>query len=190
MNKVRLLLASLYLYLIMLIRGDEMIDFFMKGKENTLYLNFVAGCLLLVVILSLLTIKEALQLYRQGKYNELRQGMKLIKIGLIPFFLGEYFLFLALAFGFSIAALFFFWTIGGPIALMVLLGLVACVVYLTLAISSIYGIVFVSLLRKEKLINTPLLVIYIVLQLIPVVDVIITIVLLSLYKEKSGMDVE
>jgi len=182
-KKASTLLSAMYLYLII-----PIVFLFLSDSESDtfgiLLLVICWICFVLFLVIGIFNIVSAAGLFKIGNYDKIRSEMMKLKLGSIPFFLAEYIIFAFVAVTFSLLAVFFFWTIGGPVALMIMVALAAIILYAAVLISSAYGIAFVSLLRKEKVISTGLLIFYIVLQLIPVADIVVTIVLLSNYKKR------
>jgi len=183
MKKSVLLLAAMYLYLFV-----PTAVFFGLSNENdqfpVLLLTVLGTCFILLIVAGIFNLVSAVELFRKEEYNKLRSEMLLLKLGFIPFFVAEYAIFIAMALGFSFLAVFFIWTVVGPVIFIMMVVIAAVMLYTIMLISSVYGIAFVSLLRKEKIISTGMLILYNVFQLIPVADLIITIVLLSKYRKE------
>ena len=183
-KKVPALLAALYLYLFV-----PIVVLYLGNSESDAHFGvwvatFVA-CFLIFLVAGIFNMVSAVQLFRSGSYNKLRSEMMKLKLGAIPFFVAEYVIFAFIAVSFSLLAVFFFWTVVGPFALILMVIIAAVILYVAVLVSSIYGIAFVCLLRKEKTISTGLLLLFLALQIIPIADIIVTIVLLSTYKERN-----
>jgi len=184
LKKASALLVVMYIYLVVPIVVISLGD----GESEAylgLLLTVFGSCCVLLVLTGIFNIISAVGLFRSGSYNKLRGEMTVLKMGAIPFFMAEYVIFIFVAVSFSLLAVFFFWTIAGPVVLMVMVFLAAAILYAVILLSSVYGIAFVSLLKKEKVINTGHLLLFIVLQIIPVADLIVTIVLLSNYRKRA-----
>lgn len=188
MKKAITLLIAMYLYLIIPMGSIYLESYVTEDSSDTnvgLHNAIFALCLVFLLIVGVFNIKSAIKLLRNGDYNKLRSEMKIAKLGSIPFFVAEFVLLLGMAVGFSFLALFFFWTIVGPIFFILLLTLAALILYAVMLISSAYGITFVILLRKQGLMNLGVMILCILAMLAPIADVIVTIVLLSKYEKRT-----
>lgn len=192
MGKANALLIAMYIFLIVPMGVVLLIDNNANIGDNEtvtssgeLFYVLLAVCLIFLIIAGVFNIKSAIKLCKNGDYNKLRIEMKTAKLGSIPFFIAEFFILIALAIGSSFMALFFFWTIGLPIVFVLIALISALVVYAIMLTTSAYGIAFIVLLKKQGAINTSNSAIWFLSQFIPVVDVVATIILLSMYKRRA-----
>lgn len=134
---------------------------------------------ILNVIFAVKNILSTLELYRNNEYNGLRRHMRVIKFGLIPYFIFNFIIYFLL-FMLLLAAshgIFLF----SPIPLIFVIP--GFFTYLTVLFTSSYGIGFLLILNKGKLINKKRLLIYILLQFCFILDEISTVILLVKYKK-------
>ena len=182
MKKTIFFLVVIYIYLIVPLGFIYLNNNIEESETYSIFMivTFIT-CLLLLVIACILNIREAIKLYKDKDYKQLKDNMKIVKLASIPFFIAEALILIAMIVGFSMLALFFFWTIGGPVALAAWVSIAALIIYLVMLTSSVSGIAFVMLLQKEKVINISMLLVLILLQCIPIADIITTISVLSKY---------
>ncbi len=136
------------------------------------------------MVLGILNIWSAFQLYRKKEYTVVRKRMKVLKLGSIPFFIINflvYFLLFILFVAASRGILLF-----TPIPLFFTVFIFFT--YLIVIFTSSYGIGFLAIVKREKKINTGSFVIHILLQLCFVLDVFDTIILLFKYKKDLASD--
>ncbi|MCO7121223.1 hypothetical protein NIA71_04565 [Ihubacter massiliensis] len=157
MKRVRMLLIAVYIYFSLLIAE-----------------------LASITVLIISNIARACKQYAAEDYTGLRRGMRRLKLSLIPFFVLNFLLCMA------VALVIFAASRGFAIFIPWVWIWVVCAIgitYLIAAGTSAYGILFVRALRKKGLVSKKQMVLYMVFQFCFVADIIDMIVLLKKYKE-------
>ena len=149
-----------------------------------LLVSWIAGiCLTFValLVLSLLHLAKAVRHLANGEAAPLRQGMRAMKLGSIPYFLLNflYFILLAIVLLMGTRGL----VIMTPIPL--LFGVVVGMTYLVMLGNSVYGVCYVFHLRNQSRITNGKAVLHIILHGIFVLDILDTIILLARHKEHN-----
>lgn len=145
-------------------------------------LSFISW--VLIIIFTVMNIKNAFWLYVNGKFNNLKKYMTLQKLVAIPYFILNFIFCLLIA----IAAL------GGsrglivftPIPILFLIPIFFT--FVTVVCTSIYGIFFIGALLKENRIEFGKALIHIIFQICFVLDVVDTIVLIINYRVKKNIN--
>lgn len=145
-------------------------------KWLLLFVVIITG--IINVVFGVINIINTLRLFKNGEYNSLRKRMKVLKFGTIPYFIINFVLYFLLFMLFFAASRGFF--ILTPMPLLFLIP--TFFTYLTVVLTSVYGIGFVAILKRERRITTGKLIIHILLQLCFVLDIIDTIVLVIKHK--------
>lgn len=134
---------------------------------------------ILNVIFAIKNIINSCRLYKNREYNSLRQYMKVLKLGSIPYFIlnfAIYFLLFIILFAASRGII-----VVTPIPLFIFSPPILFT-YLEVLFTSSYGIGFIAIINKEKRIKSVSFIIHVLLQLCFILDIISTIVLLTRYK--------
>lgn len=186
MQKATTLLIAIYAFLIVPIT----VTYFLPQKINEEDVGSMALPVLWSIFLLFLCVTagfniwNAIKLLKAGDYNRLRHEMGKVKLGSIPFFIGNFAILLCAALFLGVVATAFFWTIAAPIIFIIWLSIVIMVSYAITPISSIYGVTFILLLKKEREIGLGAGIGYILMQICPVLDVVSTIILLAKHKKR------
>ena len=133
----------------------------------------VIGWNAVLLIVTILVIVDSVRKVRAGKTRELATSVFVVKLAAIPFFLVNFAL-LTLIYFFSFLILLF----GGPV-LQIAVTIGACLTYLAMLSTSVYGWASIVQLRRERRIDTPLVVLYVFLLLIFVWDIVAGILLFA-----------
>lgn len=178
MKIIRNALVMLYINFICLF-----IEFIALMRANITILKcfFILSIATFLVIMFLLikNAKKAVNLGINLEYDVLRKSMKSIKLGMTPVCILDFLLFCLLCLLLFVASRGLILFTPVPI----FLGIPIFFVYVTIVLTSSYGIAFVVTLRRQNTITTGKLILYIILQLCFVLDIIATIVLIAKYKE-------
>lgn len=136
---------------------------------------------ILSIIFGVINIINTYKLCKDNEYNSLRKYMKVLKFGAVPYFIINFIVYFFIFFIFLAASrgIILF----TPIPL-IFIGIIFFT-YLAVIFTSSYGIDFLVIVKKEKIIKTGSLVIHILLQLCFVLDVVDTLIILMKYK--SGL---
>lgn len=183
MKPVRLALLGLYLnlFLIILLLVCFIGEVLFYGTPH--WSNWVIVVLIIIsgifnFIIAVTNVINSITLFKNSDHVSLRQNMKILKFGLIPYFVINFVLYLfifLILFAASRGIIIF-----SPIPLFFIIPIFFT--YLAVLFTSFYGIGYVLILWKENRIKNSCLVIHVLLQLCFVLDVISTIILLAKYK--------
>lgn len=183
MKPVRLALIGLYLNLFLIILLlvcfiGEVLFYGNAHWSNWVIVALIAISGIFNFIIAIANIINSITLFRNSDDVSLRQNMKTLKFGLIPYFFINFILYLfifLILFAASRGIIIF-----SPIPLFFIIPIIFT--YLAVLFTSFYGIGYVLILGKENRIKSNGLVIHVLLQLCFVLDVISTVILLAKYK--------
>ena len=138
----------------------------------------IFGYNVLLVVVTLLAIVDSVVKVRAGRLSELAQGVFIVKLAAIPFFLINFAAMVLLTLGGT--ALVFVRGIG--LAVLAAVAFATVLTYLTMISTSVYGWATVALLRRQRRIGTAFAVIYSILLCVFVADTVVGIVLFVLVR--------
>ena len=138
----------------------------------------IVGYNVLLVVVTLLAIVDSVVKVRAGRLSELAQGVFIVKLAAIPFFLINFAAMVLLTLGGT--ALVFVRGIG--LAVLAAVAFATVLTYLTMISTSVYGWATVALLRRQRRIGTAFAVIYSILLCVFVADTVVGIVLFVLVR--------
>ncbi len=187
MKLIRNTLVGLYANLFMVI---ALIITLLRGlirynSGNILKSLLIAAVVITLILNSILAVKNIIntyRLYKERQYNLLRKHMKVIKLGMIPYFIINFIIYILLFMLFFAASrgLIIF----SPIPLLFIVPVFFT--YLSMLFTSCYGIGFAAIVNSEKNLGNLKFIIHILFQLCFVLDVVSTIILLLKYKIKPA----
>lgn len=189
MKRATALLIAIYGFLIIPLMSilGFVADFFGDALNARLILWWAS--LAFLCVMAGINIGNAIRLRKAGDYNTLRNAMRKVKLGSIPFFIGNLTILLCEALLYGLASLPFVWMGLPAVIYVVWLWIVIGVSYSITPMSSMYGIAFIQLLKKEKKISAGMRTLYILLQICPALDIISTVFLLIKYKKEETENV-
>lgn len=182
MKPVRLALFGLYLNLFLIVLllvcfiGQILI------YNNPHWSNWLIVVLIIIsgifnFIIAFKNIISSITLFKNSDHASLRKNMKTLKLGLIPYFVINFILYLfifLILFAASRGIIMF-----SPVPLFFIIPIFFT--YLAVLFTSFYGIGYALILRKENRLKNSSLVIHVLLQLCFVSDVISTMILNTKY---------
>lgn len=127
------------------------------------------------IIFAVINTVKSLDYLKNNDYNSMRKNMKVLKFGVIPYFVINFIIYLLLFVLFFAASRGFI--LFTPLPLLFLIPVFFA--YLTVIFTATYGIGFSLILYNEKRISAGKLIVHIMLQLCFVLDVIDTVFLLA-----------
>ncbi len=133
-----------------------------------------------IIIMGVCHLKLAYSLYKKDESKQLRRGMLYMKVGTIPFFLLN-FVYFAFVTVFPLILPMGFIFLAPEILVMIFAGTMT---YIIMLCTSVYGMGYLALLKKEEKISLTRLVVNLILQVIFVLDILDTIYLLIKYRKK------
>lgn len=183
MKIIRETLLGLYINLLMIIL---LLASAFRGLLKNNMGNWIQWLLIAAVVVSgifnilfgIKNIYNTWRLYKNNEYNSLRKYMKRLKLGAVPYFILNFVLYFFLFTLFFAASRGIF--IFTPIPLFFLVPIFFT--YLSVLLTSCYGIGFAAILNKEKNLGSGKMIIHVLLQICFVLDVLSTIILIIKYK--------
>ncbi len=139
----------------------------------------VIGWNVLLFIVTILVIIDSVTMIRKSNTSVLATSVFVVKLAGIPFFLMIGLLLVLLLFGGMLIL-----AVGG-VALIAAGWIGLVLTYLALLPTSVYGWASVIQLRRDRIIETPLVVLYSILLAVPVADVVVGILLFVHYRRGS-----
>ena len=158
---------------------------FIVARDGLTYYNVEPFLLTIVIwnalllIVTILVIIDSVRKVRKGSTAQLTTGVFLVKLVAIPFFLINFALLAFMAYG---GMLIF---ILGGFALLAGVGVGAGLTFLTMLSTSVYGWASIVLLRRERRIDTRMVVAYTLLLFVFVADTVVGILLYAHYRRGS-----
>ncbi len=175
MKSAKIFMIGMYLHLIFSIAIPFMIVLVSSEGWGNLSMFLFIGYLIFIVavlIMGWICVGIGVSAYRQSEYAKLRKGLKLLKLGTIPFYI--------LNFIYSVVVWFII--IGASRGILVILAIIPILITCTMIVQSgCIGICYIKYLRQKNQ-GKPHAIHYF-LQLISVFDVISTLIILHKYRE-------
>lgn len=149
--------------------------------QSLLIAAVVISCLL-NFIFAVRNFINTCRLYKKREYNSLRKHMKVLKLGVIPYFILNFIIYILLFLLFFAASRGI--VIFTPIPLLFIIPIFFT--YLSVLFTSCYGIGFAAIVKREKNSKSSGVILHVLFQLCFILDVISTIILLIKYKAEPA----
>jgi hypothetical protein len=151
----------------------------LNDADNVQWNFLIAGVWnLLLLIATIISIVDSVRMLRAGETRELATGAMVVKLASIPFFVLNYLMLAFLFIGGGVILLF------GGFVLWIAVAIGSGLTYLALLSTSVYTWAAIAQLRRDKIIGTPLTVLYVILSLVFVTDIAAAVLLFGHYQRR------
>lgn len=178
MKTAKIFLAGMYLHLVLSVATPiGILALCLESGWNAAGLGLLAFYLLMIVLVQIwgwITVSRAVAAYRRGRSAALWQGWRLLKLGSIPFYI----------LNFLWSCLVWFILVGASRGILFLLvPIPVCITGLMVVQTGCVGACCLKILRSQAEGTRRVHGIHYLLQLLPVLDVISTLVVLKRYPQ-------
>jgi hypothetical protein len=171
------LVVGAVMYVVIFVFIDHLND------ADTVQWNFViAGAWnVLLLTATIISIVDSFRMLRAGETRELATSALVVKLASIPFFVLNYLMLAFLFIGGGVILLF------GGFVLWIAVAIGSGLTYLALLSTSIYTWAAIAQLRRDKIIGTPLTVLYMILSLVYLTDIAAAVMVFGHYRRRPRL---